>query len=159
MTAHRLRLLLAASGTLSLETAPQPPTPGPVRIALAADVLGPQARLDADDPWLRHKTTHRPCFAAAQHWLQTHPDHFDLIFGNAAGELCEGSRSTVYVRGPDGAWLTPPLGCGLLPGVQRQALLDAGAVREARLSLDDLRQAPALRVSNALRGWIRSDMK
>ena len=125
-----------------------------MRIALAADVLGPEAVLEADDPWLRHKTTHRPRFAAAQRWLRAHPDHFDLIFGNAAGDLCEGSRSTIYVRDAAGAWLTPPLASGLLPGVKRQALLDEGAVREARLSLADLRQAPALRVSNALRGCL-----
>ena len=125
-----------------------------MRIALAADVLGPEAVLEADDPWLRHKTTHRPRFAAAQRWLRAHPDHFDLIFGNAAGDLCEGSRSTIYVRDAAGAWLTPPLASGLLPGVKRQALLDDGAVREARLSLADLRQAPALRVSNALRGCL-----
>lgn len=151
---QRLRLLLAADGRLSLEAAPLPPTPEPVRIALAADVLGPEAALDAGDPWLRHKTTHRPRFAAAQAWLQAHPEHFDLIFRNTAGDVCEGSRSTIYVRDAAGAWLTPPLASGLLPGVKRQALLDEGAVREARLSLADLRQAPALRVSNALRGCL-----
>ncbi len=155
-TARRLRLLLAADGRLSLESAPLPPTPEPVRIALAADVLGPDAVLAAGDPWLRHKTTHRPRFAAAQRWLHTHPDHFDLIFGNAAGDLCEGSRSTVYVRDAAGAWLTPPLASGLLPGVRRQALLDAGFAREAHLSLEDLRQTRALRVSNALRGWLEA---
>lgn len=155
----RLRLLLAADGALSLTCAPLPPTTEPVRIALAADVMGPQAVLEADDPWLRHKTTHRPGYAAAQRWLSAHPDYFDLIFGNAAGDLCEGSRSTIYVQDADGAWLTPPLACGLLPGVRRQALLDEGAVREARLSLADLRQAPALRVSNALRGWMSADME
>lgn len=151
---HRLRLLLAADGRLSLESAPLPPTHEPVRLALATDVLGPDAILDAGDPWLRHKTTHRPRFAAAQTWLHAHPDHFDLIFGNTAGDLCEGSRSTIYVQDADGAWLTPPLASGLLPGVRRQALLDEGAAREARLSLADLRQAPALRVSNALRGCL-----
>ncbi|MHA3905278.1 aminotransferase class IV [Castellaniella sp. WN] len=153
-TPRRLRLLLAADGRPSLESAPLPPTPEPVRIALAADALGPDTTLDASDPWLRHKTTHRPWFAAAQRWLQAHPDHFDLIFGNAAGDLCEGSRSNIYVRDTDGRWLTPPLASGLLPGVRRQSLLDEGRAREARLSLADLRQAPALRVSNALRGWL-----
>src|SRR5690606_17115849 len=83
----RLRLLLAADGALTLDCAPLPPTAEPVRIALAADVLETTAVLDAGDPWLRHKTTHRPAYAAAQRWLSAHPDHFDLIFGNAAGGL------------------------------------------------------------------------
>lgn len=153
-TPRRLRLLLAADGQLSLESAPLPSTPEPVRIALAAETLGPEAALDADAFWLRHKTTHRPWFDAAQRWLQGHPGHFDLVFGNAAGDLCEGSRCTIYIQDTRGAWLTPPLANGLLPGVRRRALLDEGLAREARLSLADLRQAPALRVSNALRGWL-----
>ncbi|MGX5660746.1 aminotransferase class IV [Castellaniella ginsengisoli] len=153
-TPQRLRLLLAADGRLSLESAPLPPTREPVRLAWAADVLGPDAVLDASDPWLRHKTTHRPRYKAAQAWLQAHPEYFDLIFGNSAGDVCEGSRSTIYVRDAGGAWLTPPLASGLLPGVCRQALLDEGAVREARLNFADLHQAPALRVSNALRGCL-----
>ncbi|MGB3423470.1 MAG: aminotransferase class IV [Castellaniella sp.] len=151
---QRLRLLLAADGRLSLESAPLPPTAEPVRLAWAADVLGPDAVLDARDPWLRHKTTHRPRFAAAQAWLHARSEYFDLIFCNTAGDVCEGSRSTIYVRDADGAWLTPPLVSGLLPGVRRQALLDAGAAREARLSPADLHQATALQVSNALRGCL-----
>ncbi|WP_269497354.1 aminotransferase class IV [Castellaniella sp. S9] len=146
--AFRLRLLVAADGTARLASSPLPATPQPVRLRLAREPLA------ADPFWLGHKSTHRPWFAAAQAWLDRHPEVFDVIHGNVRGELCEGSRSTVYVRDAGGAWLTPPLDCGLLPGVQRQALLDAGLAREARLSLADLRAAPALRVSNALRGWL-----
>lgn len=146
----RLRLLVAADGKVSLESQPLPATPQPVRLRLAPEPL------IADPFWLAHKTTHRPWFVAAQDWLQAHPEVFDLIHGNARGELCEGSRCTVYVRDPGGAWLTPPLDNGLLPGVQRQALLDAGLAREAGLSISDLRAAPALRVSNALRGWLEA---
>ncbi|WP_298013968.1 aminotransferase class IV [uncultured Castellaniella sp.] len=167
-TAWRLRLLLAADGGISLTAAPLPDTPVPVRLAIAADVLrGPSTDAAAGRPvptptdarfpdafWRRHKTTHRPWFAAAQDWLQARPDHFDLVFGDASGRLCEGSRCNLYVRDLQGRWLTPPADGGLLPGVQRQWLLDQGLVREADLSLNDLRAAPALRVSNALRGWL-----
>ncbi len=146
--AFRLRLLVAADGEARLESQPLPATPEPVRLRLVPEPL------IADPFWLAHKTTHRPWFAAAQAWLQAHPEVFDLVYGNIRGELCEGSRSTVYVRDANGVWLTPPLDSGLLPGVQRQALLAAGRVREARLSVRDLHAAPALRVSNALRGWL-----
>jgi branched-subunit amino acid aminotransferase/4-amino-4-deoxychorismate lyase len=152
--AWRIRLLLARDGGLSLETAPLPDTRTPVRLALAARVLDGSPCLNEDDPWLRHKTTHRPWFADAAAWLERHQEYFDVVFGNAAGLACEGSRSNVYVRDPAGRWLTPPVRHGLLPGVQRQWLLDAGLAREAALSLADLAAAPALRVSNALRGWL-----
>lgn len=154
--AWRVRLLLAPDGGLSLETSPLPPTRAPVRLALAARVLAGSPCLDEDDPWLRHKTTHRPWFAEAAAWLERRPAYFDVVFGNAAGLASEGSRSNIYVRDPAGRWITPPVRHGLLPGVQRQWLLDAGLVREAALSLADLEAAPALRVSNALRGWLEA---
>lgn len=157
--ALRLRLVLSPDGGLSLESSALPPTTEPVRIVLAQDALGDDADdtvLRADPFWLRHKTTHRPWFAAAHRWLGEHPDCFDLIFLNAAGDLCEGSRCNIYVQGEDDVWLTPPATGGLLPGVLRQTLIQRGAVREARLSLNDFRRASQRRVSNALRGWLQA---
>lgn len=149
---HRVRLLLAPDGEVSITVALQAPTRSPVRIVLAREPL------DASQPLLRYKTTHRPWFDAAARWLGTHPEVFDRVFGNGDGALCEGSRSNVYVRDVAGQWLTPAAACGLLPGVQRQFLLDRGLVREAGLSVADLRAAHALRVSNALRGWLDAQL-
>ncbi|HWK70914.1 MAG TPA: aminotransferase class IV [Burkholderiaceae bacterium] len=145
---HRLRLLVGMDGEFSLEANPLPPTPAPVRLRLSS------APLQADAVWLRHKTTRRPWYAQAQAWLERHPEFFDVVYCNDRDEACEGARSNIYVRDASGAWLTPPVSCGLLPGVQRQALLDQGLARVAALSRHDLENAPALRVSNALRGWL-----
>ncbi|MGB3741273.1 MAG: aminotransferase class IV [Castellaniella sp.] len=161
----RIRLLLAQNGEIRLTATELPETPSPVIIALACDVLSqgnaPSSTanpavhcLDASNSWLRHKTTFRPWYQAGQHWLQQHTSCFDLIYANQSSHLCEGSRSTIYVQDPQGRWLTPPVTEGLLPGVMRQSLLNDNHVSEARLSLQDMRTAPALRVSNALRGWL-----
>ena len=40
----------------------------------------------------------------------------------------------------------------LLPGVLRQALIDTGAAKEAKLKLSDLKAAEAIFVGNSLRG-------
>lgn len=146
--AHRLRLLLDADGTYTLEAAILPATMQPVSLRLAATPLR------AERVWLRHKTTHRPWYTEAHRWLSEHPAYFDVLYCNDKDEACEGSRSNLYVRDDAGIWLTPPIACGALPGVQRQHLLDQGRVREAVLSREDLLRAPALRVSNALRGWL-----
>ena len=45
---------------------------------------------------------------------------------NERGEVCEGTITSVFVDIGDGALLTPPLRCGLLPGVLRGEMLDAG---------------------------------
>jgi branched-subunit amino acid aminotransferase/4-amino-4-deoxychorismate lyase len=145
---HRLRLLVGTLRSYSIETSALAPTPEPVSVRLS------QEPLKADPFWLRHKTTHRPWYAVAQRWLDDHPECFDLIFCNERDELCEGTRTNVYVRDGAGNWLTPPLDSGVLPGVKRQALLDAGCVHEAALSRRDFLSASSIRVSNALRGWL-----
>lgn len=145
---YRLRMLVSRDGACDIQSNPLPPTIPPVRVRLA------HAPLAADPAWLGVKATHRPWYSQPTAWLQTHPDVFDILYCNDRDEACEGSRSNLYIRNADGDWLTPPQHCGLLPGVQRQALLDQGLVREAVISRAQLQQASQIRVSNALRGWL-----
>ncbi len=145
---HRLRLLLDSDGRHSLQSSELAATSQPVRIRLNPSPL------QADPFWLQHKTTRRPWYADAQNLLEQNRGLFDVVFCNAHGEICEGSRSNVYVQNANNEWLTPPTACALLPGVQRQVLLDTGQVREALITRSDLLNARAIRVSNALRGWL-----
>jgi len=97
--AQRLRVLLHMDG--QFETSRQPlifPAALPC-VVLAA------TRLDAANKWLHYKTTYRPSYEQAAHWLQSNPDCFDCLFLNQNGELCEGSRSNVYLQ-LDGVWYT-----------------------------------------------------
>lgn len=143
---HRLRLLLERNGQCTVQTAPLLPLP------LVQEILIAPEPLDASEPLLRYKTTHRPWYIQTIEWLPSHPHIFDLVYLNQRGELCEGSRSNVYVK-KNGRWYTPPVESGCLPGVQRAALLEAGEAHERVLSAHDLREAEAIRLSNALRGW------
>lgn len=151
-TAYRLRLLLARDGAICIRASVQPTTQEPVRIVLAQELL------DSAEPLLRHKTTYRPWFEGASQWLHAHPEVFDVIFFSTSGALCEGSRCNIYVLDGSGQWLTPFVASGLLPGVGRQFLLDGGLVQEANLSAADIKNASALRVSNALRGWLNAEV-
>jgi len=146
-TETRVRLLLSPSGQLSIVTAALPALVGTPLIALAKE------RLDSVEYYLQHKTTYRPWYDTTAQWLTQHPDYFDLIFLNERDELCEGSRSNIYVF-KEGEWLTPPLSSGLLGGVLRTELLETDQVREAILTPSDLTAGNAsIRLSNALRGW------
>lgn len=143
----RVRLLLSPIGELNIQTAPLPALQGVPFVALTS------LRLESAEPLLQHKTTHRPWYDAATQWLTQHPDYFDLIFLNEKGELCEGSRSNIYVL-KEGRWLTPPLASGLLGGVLRTHLLETGQAKEAILTpLDFTADKASIRLSNALRGW------
>lgn len=148
----RVRLLLSPMGHLDIQTAALPALQGVPWIALT------RLRLDSTEPLLQHKTTHRPWYDAATQWLAQHPEYFDLIFLNEKGELCEGSRSNIFVL-KHGEWLTPPLSSGLLGGVLRTQLLETGRAKEAILTPSDLTADKAsIRLSNALRGWFDVQM-
>jgi para-aminobenzoate synthetase/4-amino-4-deoxychorismate lyase len=143
---HRMRLALNQAGVCSVQSAPLLPWETPVRL-----LLSPQTTV-AGELFLRHKTTRRERYDAA--WRAAEAKGcFDMLFCNTQGELTEGARSNIFVK-LDGRWYTPPLACGLLPGVMRAVLLadPAWAASERRLTLDDLRAAQEIAVCNALRG-------
>lgn len=143
----RVRLLMTPDGQLQITTAPLPALQTRPLVALAS------LTLDSHEALLQHKTTQRPWYDPTTQWLAAHHDFFDLIFLNERAELCEGSRSNIYIQ-QNNAWLTPPLACGLLGGVMREHLLSTHQVREAVLTLTDFEQpAASLRLSNGLRGW------
>ncbi|MNO06291.1 hypothetical protein D3C81_2280120 [compost metagenome] len=54
----------------------------------------------------------------------------------------------------DGRWVTPPLACGLLPGVGRAVALREGRMVEAVVRLQDLPRVQGWAFINSLRGWL-----
>lgn len=143
----RGRLTVDRQGQAHLSTqAFEPLAPGTIwRLGLA------ETRLRAEDPWLSVKTTQRQIYDTARAGLPPHLD--ELIFLNEDGWLCEGTITNLFVDLGDGL-LTPPLSCGVLPGVLRAALIDTGRAREAPLDLAALSGGRALYVGNSLRGLI-----
>jgi para-aminobenzoate synthetase/4-amino-4-deoxychorismate lyase len=144
----RVRLSLTHAGSCRVVASPLDEDPvREWRVTIADTTLA------ADDYLLRHKTTARARNDRALAALAARPEVFDVIFLNDRGEVCEGARSNIFVE-RDGVLLTPPLLCGLLPGVLRRKLLESGRAEERVLRLDDLRRGAAVYVGNALRGLI-----
>jgi para-aminobenzoate synthetase/4-amino-4-deoxychorismate lyase len=103
---------------------------------------------------LFHKTTQRDLYTRAVEQAQRE-GLVDLLFFNMRGELTEGAISSVFVE-KDGKLLTPPVDCGLLPGVYRRHLLETrDDIEEQILNEDDLRNADAVYLANAARGLRR----
>jgi para-aminobenzoate synthetase/4-amino-4-deoxychorismate lyase len=99
-----------------------------------------------------HKTTTRPWFHDAAQ-LIAKCGLFDVVFKNSKGEITEGSRSNVFIQ--KGKMLfTPPVRCGLLPGVLRGNLIRRGKCTEAVLSVSDLKEADAIYCGNSVRGLV-----
>ena len=94
------------------------------------------------DPTLRHKSTARSHYDAARARAGVGEDGvFDVLMHNAEGELTECSIANVAVETEAGGWRTPPVACGLLPGVMREALLARGALCEGVVTLAELHGA------------------
>ncbi|TAK90798.1 MAG: aminodeoxychorismate synthase component I [Burkholderiaceae bacterium] len=133
---HKLRLLLRASGEITLEAAPLTHLPTPYTLTLA-----PQP-IDESNVFLYHKTTERSHYPTQEHLLW-----------NARGEITETTIANVLyeLRDQPGQWFTPPVECGLLLGCYRAWLLEQGAVQERVLLVDELERCARLQLINSVR--------
>lgn len=141
--AAKLRLLLARDGAIALEAAPLALAPqGPIACAVLP------LPIDPGDIRLRHKTSERGFYEAARR-IAVAAGAAEALLLRDDGQVTEGSRTNIFVA-REGTLLTPPAGLGLLPGVLRRSLLDAGEAREAALTLADL--AGGFLLGNAVHG-------
>jgi 4-amino-4-deoxychorismate lyase len=114
-------------------------------------------RVESSDPMLRHKTTRRERYEGELARAAQCRAADEVVFLNERDEVCEGARSNIFVA-RNGMLLTPPLGCGLLPGTLRGSLLAQGSAREAILRLDDIAEGATWYMGNSVRGLIRTHM-
>jgi len=141
--AMRARVLLHADGRVEVQTGSLPPSPTrPLRVGIAARPVDPRS------VWLHHKTTRREAYDEA---VLSRPDCDDVLLWNDRGELTESSVANVIVE-VGGQRLTPPLACGVLPGVERARAIAEGRAREAVVRLSDLRPGQRLWLVSSLRG-------
>lgn len=139
----RVRLLLRRQGSLKVEfhDLPEiPDTPTPF-------ILSPLP-VDSNHLLLFHKTSYRDFYQERER----EPGVFTLL-QNEVGELTEFTIGNL-VMNKQGRLLTPPLECGLLPGVLRRSLLQEGILEESRLYPEDLPKAEEIFLINSLRGWV-----
>ena len=102
-----------------------------------------------------HKTTNRKIYDHEYKKAKS-KGFFDVIFENERGEITEGAISNVFIR-CGSTYFTPPLECGLLAGVYRRYLMQKKAylIKERILSREDLFEADAVYLTNAVRGMAR----
>lgn len=142
---RRVRLRLDARGRPEIESSPLADGPRPTWTVALDD-----RPVDASDPFLFHKTTHRARYDDA---IARRPDVDEVLLSNRQGELTEGCRSNL-VLGIDGRFVTPERPSGLLAGTLRGALIDRGRIATGRLSRADLERADSIFLINSLRGIV-----
>jgi para-aminobenzoate synthetase/4-amino-4-deoxychorismate lyase len=146
---RRVRLLVSASGDIWIESTPLGAIPAVPEVVLAAHSV---ARTDR---FLYHKTTHRTVYDT--HRTQ-HPDAFDVLLWNEAGEITEFTYGNVMLE-LDGLRVTPPIHCGLLAGTMRAELLERGEVAEQVVTVHDLERVTRFWFVNSVRGMVGVQLK
>ena len=161
----RVRLTLAKSGQIEISASPCAapaaitwPMPQPAQSELPRVIFSPEAT-DPSSTWLFHKTTLRKLYDTERQQALA-AGFYEVLFTNTRGEVTEGSITTIFVQ-QQGDLLTPPMECGLLPGVFRRYLLEHAPlpVREAILTRQDLARAEAIFVGNSVRGLVQVRLK
>jgi len=139
---HRIRLTLSPEQLPNVEAQPLAPTPQPYRIRLA------QQPINAQDPFLYHKTTNRSVYVKAR---TEAPGYDDVVLWNEKKEVTESCIANLVVES-EGRLLTPPVSAGLLPGTYRSLLLKEELIIEKSLSVEDLHRCSRIYLINSVRG-------
>jgi para-aminobenzoate synthetase/4-amino-4-deoxychorismate lyase len=162
---QRVRLTLSRQGEIELTYSELPegslPEITPEKILKLEESKGLPAAVfssrntDSHSPYLFHKTTLRK-FYDDERTQAVAKGFYEVLFVNEKEEVTEGSYTNIFLQ-KDGKLLTPPVSCGLLPGVLRNHLLHEypDLVEEASFTRKDIEQADAVYVGNSVRGLVR----
>lgn len=145
----RVRLLLQPAGRCTAEAFALPDSPQPVRLQLADRPMA-----EAQSEFVRSKTTRRAHYDV---FTPADPSVFDTVLFNSAGEVTECTRGNIAIK-LGGRWVTPPLACGLLPGIGRQVWLAEGRLVEQVVHTAQLAEAQGVAFINSLRGWLDAEL-
>lgn len=113
-----------------------------------------EKRTSSRDRFLFHKTTLREIYNE-EYAASVEAGFYDVIFMNENDEITEGSISNIFIK-KGNMFYTPPVKCGLLNGVCRQNFLNKNSnTSERKLFLNDLLEADAIYLTNAVRGMVQ----
>ncbi|MEP5937854.1 MAG: aminodeoxychorismate synthase component I [Erythrobacter sp.] len=150
----KVRLLASRKGSIALQASDLVQLSDELSDQALAAIALPMP-VDASDWRLRHKTSDRAFYEEALDVARSH-DAAEAVLVREDGLVTEGCFTNIFVE-RDGKLLTPPAALGLLPGVLRRSLIEAGKAREAELTLDELKDGFLL--GNAVRGLVKAGLK
>ncbi len=147
----KIRLLLHRSGQIDVSVETIKSDNNKKRIKFS------RFQTNAQDFYLQHKTSRRNLYEIEL--IQARKEgYYDVIFCNNDNEITEGSFNNVIIQKGTNFY-TPPVKCGLLPGVYREYVINhpvlAYPVIEKVLYLPDILKAEAVFLINSVRGIIR----
>ena len=147
----RIRFLLNFKGEFKLQSFPLTKTGWKTD---SAKIKLSKEHTSSNDIFLRHKTTRRKFYD--EHFRKAVEEAYsEVIFTNERNEICEGAISNIFIQEKSGSWYTPPLSCGLLPGIWRDTTIKKLNAKEKVLYASDLKEAKEIIIGNSVRGEIQ----
>jgi para-aminobenzoate synthetase/4-amino-4-deoxychorismate lyase len=146
----KIRVSVSLNGDVKIEKEPLAEIATPVKVKLSLQ------RIDPQNMFLYHKTTHRDLYDRERKTAQEE-GYFEVIFLNTNEEVTEGSITNVFIS-KNGLLYTPPIKCGLLGGVLREYFLKEGRAKEEVLYLKDILEAEKVYIGNSVRGILEAQI-
>lgn len=150
---RRVRLRLDRCGRVAVDSGPLDLAalePTPTRGSSLQALVLADTPVSSSDVYLFHKTSRRETYESH---TRAHPQALDVLLWNERSELTEFTVGNLVVE-MAGRRFTPARACGLLTGVLRDQLVEAGVLDACVLRVDDLSRADRMWRINSLRGWI-----
>jgi len=171
--AWRVRLILDSEGGIKIDQLK--PVASLSRDVLYPDTLDPPSQLryplyelflcphpTKPTSFTRHKTAKREAYTTARLAcdLPAEPtaDPVEVLLWNPAGELMEGSLTSVYCRENE-HWFTPAVTCGGNEGTTRRWAIENGLCTEGVIMVENLIEGQIVCISNGIRGFIHGVVK
>jgi para-aminobenzoate synthetase/4-amino-4-deoxychorismate lyase len=149
LSRQKVRVRVNKQGGIFIDAAALPEDTGRrQRVSLAP------GSVHSANPFLYHKTTNRCIYEAA---LAGFPGYDDVLLVNEKGEVTESTIANVIVE-IEGKLFTPPVCCGLLPGVFRSHLLEQGEIIERTITAEQLLRGSRVFLVNSVRGRYEAEV-
>jgi para-aminobenzoate synthetase/4-amino-4-deoxychorismate lyase len=148
--AYKVRLVLNMEGRLTVEYSLLEELKPPLKVKISSK------RIDPQNTYLYHKTTNRG-FYDEERKVAQREGFFEVIFANRYNQLTEGSITNIFLLINQRLY-TPPLRCGLLPGILRESLLKENRAVEKVLFLEDIYKAEKVFLGNSIRGLLEVEV-
>jgi para-aminobenzoate synthetase/4-amino-4-deoxychorismate lyase len=148
---YKIRMLLDLKGGLNVESTELSAESWSGKVKISSH------RTSSTNVFFRNKTTHRELYNTEYSKAQA-SGLDEVLFLNELDQLTEGATTNLFIE-KDGRLFTPPLLCGVLPGIFRRHLLETLPTAEEKiLTITDLRNADAIFLCNSVRGmlWVNS---
>lgn len=144
---HALKIMVSAENLL-YTIRPNPYTPEQIQAGFR--LAYSSVYRNETSPLVRHKTmNYGDCILEKRRAKTLGAD--ELIFCNSRGEICEGTTTNIFFVCGQKIY-TPPVSCGLLPGILRRFVLAHFPVVEQPLTKEDVLRMDECFVTNSLMG-------